>query len=110
GCAAFAAVLVYEAGLALREPVQVFLEPLAYGSLILRIPDPGLRKKLHTLNGADQNAAFDDSLTGLAEVGNCLRIFQAGIHARLRIDEPDMDDASGALGILRVIQEKGRGP
>ena len=42
-------------------------------------------------------------------VGDGLGVFQVGVHARFRIDEPGIDHARGALGIARVVQIKSGG-
>ena len=95
--------------LALDKPAQILLEPFAYHCLVPGIPGPGLGQKFHALDGADQNAAIHDSrATALIDIGNGLRVIQTRIHARFRIDEPGMDYASGALSILRSIQQERR--
>ena len=100
----------FDAVLAMREPLQVLFEPPAHGGLVLGVPGAGLSQKLHALNGADQDPAIEDS-GGPAgvHVGDGLGVFQAGVHARFRIDEPGIDHARGALGIARVVQIKSGG-
>ena len=56
-----AALLLLGGVLALGEPVQVFLEPLADGGLVLGVPGAGLGQKLHALDGADEDPAVEDA-------------------------------------------------
>ena len=42
-------------------------------------------------------------------MGDGLGVLQVGVHARFRIDEPGIDHARGALGIVRVVQIKSGG-
>ena len=99
-----------DAVLTMREPLQVLLEPLAHGGLVLGVPGAGLSQELHALDGADQAAAIEDSFGAAGvHVGDGLGVFQVGIHARFRIDEPGIDQAGGALGIAGVVQIKSGG-
>ena len=99
-----------DAVLAMCEPLQVLFEPPVHGGLVLGVPGAGLSQELHALNGTDQDAAIEDS-GGPAgvHVGDGLGVFQAGVHACFRIDEPGVDHARGALGIAGVVQIKSGG-
>ena len=80
------------------------------GGLVFGVPGSGLRQELHALDGADEGPAVDDAgAAAVVDAGDGLGVVQVGVHAGLGIDEPGMDDARGALGVARVVQEKGRG-